>query len=84
MLRADTPMDIFHVIEDERVNSIGEAVSQIMIVVARGAHVKVDISITDVAIAGHFYGGFFRLGELRRGLDVHTCILHYLVEMLSV
>ena len=84
MLSADTPMDTFHVVEDERVNSIGEAASQIMIVVARGAHVQVDISITDVAVAGHFYGGFFSLGELRRGLDVHTCILHYLVEMLCV
>lgn len=62
MLRADTPADTLHIVEDVLVNSIGEAVSQIMIIVARGANVQVNISITDVAIAGHFYGGFFRFG----------------------
>jgi hypothetical protein len=84
MLRADTPADTLHIIEDERINSIGKAVLQIKIIVARGAHVQVNISITDMAIACHIYAGFFSFGELRRSLDLSACILNYLVEMLRV
>ena len=84
MLRADTSADTLHIVEDEGVNSIGKAVLQIKIIVARCAHVQVNISITDMAITGHIYGGFFSFGELRRGLDLSACIFHNLVEMLRV
>ena len=84
MLRADTPSDTPHIVKDEGVDSVGEALLQIIIFVARGAHVQVNISITYVAVAGHIYAGFFSFGELWRGLDLCACIFHYLVEMLRV